>query len=105
MRLCTFEIGDASIKTWLNIVFRLEEKCKIKHLCTDGNPVYGYYKIAENHHITKSETCLVESWNSKLRYYISGLVRKTKCYFKSEKTLKMAMDFFNLIHNTNPISN
>jgi hypothetical protein len=35
----------------------------------------------------------VESWNSKLGYYIPALVRKTKCYFKSLRIVKMAMDF------------
>ena len=99
MRLCEFEIGDSSISSWLRLVFRLEKYAKINHFCTDGNPVYGYYEIAKKHHQTKAETCLVESWNSRLRYYIPALVRKTKCYFKSEKTAQMAMDFFNLIHN------
>ena len=104
MYLCEFEIGDSSIATWLNLVFLLEKYAKINHFCTDGNPVYGYYKIAEKYHVTKSETCLVESWNSRLRYYISALVRRTKCYFKSEKTAKMSMDFFTLIHNRHYVS-
>ena len=33
LKLIDFEVGDASISTWLNIVFRLKEKYKgIKHL-------------------------------------------------------------------------
>jgi hypothetical protein len=32
--------------------------------------------------------------------YASGWARKATFWFKSEKTLKMAIDFFNLIHNS-----
>ena len=55
-----FEVGDGSKSTYLKMAFRIEEKYKIKHLCTDGNKVYRHYNIGDNHHITKSETCLVD---------------------------------------------
>ena len=35
------------------------------------------------HVISKSETCLVESYNSAVRYYLARLHRKTKCYSQS----------------------
>ena len=42
----------------------------------------------------KAKTYLVESWNSRLRYYIPTLVRRTKCYFKSEKSIEMTVNLF-----------
>ena len=92
LQLIDFEVGDASVSTWLNIVFRLKEKYKsIKHLCSDGNPIYQYYKLAENHHITKKETSLVESWNCRLRHYLARLKRKTLCYSKSIEMLRISI--------------
>jgi len=73
------------------MVFRIEKKCQIEHLCTDANPVYGYYKLANNHHVTKSETCLVESWNCRLRHYLARLHRRTLCYSKSAEWLRMTV--------------
>jgi insertion element IS1 protein InsB len=89
--LFEFEVGDGSKSTYLKMAFRIEEKYKIKHLCTDGNPSYSYYQIAKNHHITKSETCLVESWNCRLRHYLARLHRKTLCYSKSIEALRNAV--------------
>ncbi|MDR0580983.1 MAG: IS1 family transposase, partial [Holosporaceae bacterium] len=40
---------------------------------------------------TKSETCLVESYNSVLRYYLARLHRKTKCYSKSAEMLRLSV--------------
>jgi len=73
------------------MAFRIEESYKIKHLCTDGNKVYRHYNIGDNHHITKSETCLVESWNCRLRHYLARLHRKTLCYSKSLEALRTAV--------------
>jgi len=89
--LFEFEVGDGSKSTYLKLALRVEEAYKIKHLCTDGNPSYGYYKISEQHHVTKSETCLVESWNCRLRHYLARLHRKTLCYSKSLKALVTAV--------------
>ena len=73
------------------MALRVEETYKIKHLCTDGNKAYCYYKISDHHHQTKSETCLVESWNCRLRHYLARLHRKTLCYSKSLKALARAV--------------
>ena len=51
------------------------------------------------HVITKSETCLVESYNAVLRYGLARLHRKTKCYSKSEEMLRLSVLL--LIHNFN----
>jgi IS1 family transposase len=63
-------------------------------VCTDGNPSYAEI-FEENtdieHIVTKAETCLVESYNSVLRYYLPRLQRKTKCYSKSENMLRLSM--------------
>ncbi|MBE6446997.1 MAG: IS1 family transposase [Alphaproteobacteria bacterium] len=37
------------------------------------------------HIVTKSETCLIESYNLVLRTGLARLHRKTKCYSKSSK--------------------
>jgi len=73
------------------MALRLQERYKINHLCTDGNKVYGYYKISNKHHITKKETALVESWNCRLRYYLARLKRKTLCYNKSNEMLRLSI--------------
>jgi len=44
-----FEVGHRSKATYLNLAFRLEERYKIEHLCTDDYSVYGCYKIASQH--------------------------------------------------------
>jgi IS1 family transposase len=47
---------------------------------------------------TKSETCLVEAFNSLLRYYVPYLARKTKAYAKSRNGLNCAIKFFMFKH-------
>jgi len=65
------------------MAFRIEERYEIEYLCTDGNKIYAAYTLAGKHHVTKKETCLVESWNSRLRHYLARLHRKTFCYSKA----------------------
>ena len=76
------------------MALRIQGRFNIEHLCTDGNKTYGYYKISKHHHVTKSETCLVESWNCRLRHYLARLHRKTLCYSKCIKALKVAVLLF-----------
>jgi insertion element IS1 protein InsB len=73
--------------------------------CTDGNPSYA--EILEEdadikHILTKAETCLVESFNSVMRYYLARLHRKTKYYSKSIDMLRMSLNM--LIHKNLLIS-
>ena len=65
---------------------------KVKIVCTDGNYAYSE-SLPESviHKITKAETCLVESYNSVLRYYLARLHRKTKCYSKSKEMLRLSV--------------
>ena len=62
---------------------------KIDIIATDGN--YSYNKVINNnnniidcnkHIISKSETCLVESYNGSLRGTSAMFIRRTKCYAK-----------------------
>ena len=77
--------------TYLKMAFRIEKAYEIEHLCTDGNKIYANYKIAKQHHVTKSETCLVESWNCRLRHYLARLHRKTLCYSKAVEAIITAV--------------
>ena len=43
------------------------------------------------HVVSKSETCLVESYNPVLQYYLARLHRKTKCYSKSILMLTLSV--------------
>ncbi len=45
---------------------------------SDKNKAYTYYKIAKHHIRGKSETCLVENFNSSMRDMLARLNRKTK---------------------------
>ena len=66
----------------------------LKIVCTDGNFAYED-ELGMNadikHIVSKSETCLVESYNSVLRYYLARLHRKTKCYSKSALMLELSV--------------
>jgi insertion element IS1 protein InsB len=73
--------------TYLKMAMRIEERYNIENLFTDGNKTYSYYKISKHHHVTKSQTCLVESWNCRLRHYLARLKRKTLCYSKKASRL------------------
>jgi IS1 family transposase len=93
MCIRAFEVGDGSIKTLEKLWSKINSLVNIA--CTDGNPTYKEffeYNIDTRHLVTKSETCLVESYNSVLRYYLARLHRKTKCYSKSTEMLKVSIN-------------
>jgi IS1 family transposase len=89
------------------------DKIHINIIATDGN--YSYNKIiktegvdryCDRHIISKSETCLVESYNSSMRDTFARFRRKTKCYSKSLKMVYYSMlmwcniwEFKNMIKN------
>ena len=63
-------------------------------IATDGNYSYnkvintkGTNKDCNRYIISKSETCLVEAWNSSLRGTSDMFIRRTKCYAKSIKSI------------------
>ena len=77
MRISAFEVETDSLNF---------KQINLKIVCTDGNFSYEE-ELGMNadikYVISKSETCLVESYNSVLRYHIARLHCKTKCYSKS----------------------
>ena len=90
-----FKVGDGDKSNYLELAMSIERSCgKITYLCTDGNKAYGYYKIAEQHIISKSETCLVESFNSSLRDMLACLNRRTKRFSKSLEMLRLTLLMF-----------
>lgn len=72
----------------------LESRYKIRYMCTDKNPSYAYYKIAEKHIQSKSETCLVEAFNSSLRDMLARLNRRTKRISKCTEMLRLTLVLF-----------
>jgi insertion element IS1 protein InsB len=65
------------------LAIRLEANYKIEISCSDYYDVYGKYRIADKHYMTKAETSLVESFNSLIRHYLARFNRKTKRYSKA----------------------
>ena len=90
-KVVDFEVGDRTKSTYINLAFRLEAKYNIEHLCTDDYSVYNYYKISKYHHVTKSETALVEAQNSIIRNYLARFNRKTKRYSKSIRMITASL--------------
>ena len=88
------DFAHASYETLRKFWNKIIETNEVEMVCTDRNPSYAEVFGADadlKHIVTKSETCLVESYNSVLRYYLARLHRKTKCYSKSEKMLRLSI--------------
>ena len=70
---------------------------KINIIATDGNYSYdkvinkGYNKDCNKHIISKSETCLVESYNASLRGRLAMFNRRTKSYSKDFNSMNNAV--------------
>ena len=81
MRISAFEVDPEKDLVLRKLINKIGEN-NLKIVCTDGNFSYEE-ELSMNadikHVISKSETCLVESYNSVLRYYLARLHRKTKC--------------------------
>mgnify|MGYP006287349147 CR=1 FL=1 len=65
------------------MALRLEMNHKIDISCSDHYDVYGKFRIAKKYYFTKSETALVESFNSLIRHYLARFNPKTKLYSKA----------------------
>ena len=88
-----FEVGKGGFKPLEKLWSKIDSS--VKTVCTDGNPTYKEffeYDFDIRHVVSKAETCLVESYNSVLRYYLARLHRKTKCYSKSLEMLIISID-------------
>ena len=83
---------------YLPMALRLDSSYEIEISRSDHYDVYGQYKIAKVHYQTKSETALVESFNSLLRHYLTRFHRKTKRY---SKAIDMIYNSILLLFNKN----
>jgi len=65
--------------------------------CTDGNLSY-LDVVFPGRHIRnakdKSDTHIVESINADLRHYISGLARRSRCFYRRLETLQAVLSVF-----------
>ena len=103
LKFADFVVGGGSKEVCKELLNKLKE-CTVDIICTDGNYAYDEC-IPENitHVITKSETCLVESYNSVLRTGIARLHRRTKCYSKSAGMLRLSGLLLSNKFNSRPI--
>ena len=91
----SFKVGDGDKSNYLELALDIRDKYgNIKYLCTDGNPTYRYYKLGKNHVVGKSETALVESFNSSMRDMLARLNRRTKRFSKSLEMLRLSLLMF-----------
>ena len=91
----SFRVGNGNKENYIDMAMELKSKYKeINYMCTDRCKAYGHYKIAKHHIIGKSETCLVESFNSSLRDMLARLNRRTKRFSKSAEMLKLTLVIF-----------
>lgn len=82
--------GNSNSNSNINSVYNNNNNniIKINIIATDGNYSYdkvinkGYNIDCNKHIISKSETCLVESYNASLRSRLAMFNRKTKSYSK-----------------------
>ena len=90
-----FKIGDGNKSNFIQLALKIEKICdKIEYLCTDKYKAYCSYKLAKNHIRNKSETCLVESFNSSLCDMLARLNRKTKKFSKCAEMLRLTLIMF-----------
>ena len=88
MDIVAFTLGYGNQENAWKLLHILDKNYKAKLICTDGN--FSYEKTVptfSEHFIGKSETCLVESFNARLRHYIPSLRRRTMCYAKERWAL------------------
>ena len=58
---------------------------------TDYWEPYGKFIPPAKHIQSKAETFTVEGYNSLFRHFLARLRRKSKCYSKSEKMLRLSV--------------
>ena len=90
-----FKIGDGDKSNFIELAMKIEGMCRnIKYLCTDKYKAYCSYNLAQNHIRSKSETCLVESFNSSMRDMLARLNRRTKRFSKCSEMLRLTVVMF-----------
>ena len=68
-----------------------------KQYCTDGYDGYlsvDFHGRHKRNAVDKSDTHNVESINADLRHYISGLARRSRCFYRSLETLQAVLEIF-----------
>lgn len=90
-----FKIGDGDKSNFIELALNIEKIYgKIEYLCTDKYKAYTSYKLAKTHIASKSETCLVESFNSSMRDMLARLNRRTKRFSKCPEMLRLTLVMF-----------
>ena len=90
-----FKVGDSSPQNFKELWGHISSTHKVEIVCSDRNSIYEvFFRNVEGvkHYATKSETCLIESYNSILRYRLARLGRRTKCYSKSLEMLACSIE-------------
>ena len=83
-KVVDFEVSQTrGFDAYLCLAYRLVANYRINQSYSDYYKVYGKYKIAQQHKMTKAETSRVESKNSLIRHYFARLNRCTKHYSKA----------------------
>jgi IS1 family transposase len=94
-RHLSFVCGDRSTRTGLKL-WRTLKCMDMTNFASDYRKSYEAFISPGKHLQAKTETYTVESYNSRIRQYLAGFKRKTKCYNKSEdmiiKSLNLLTD-------------
>ncbi|MBQ2176971.1 MAG: IS1 family transposase [Alphaproteobacteria bacterium] len=93
MRITAFEVAPGKASVLSKLINKIGGN-NLKIICTNGNFSYEEERSMNadiKHVVSKSETCLVESYNSVLSYYLARLHCKTKCYSKSILMLTLSV--------------
>ena len=79
----TFVCGDRSGKAGLMLWDKTKDM-NVNCYFSDYCKYYEYFISKEKHLQTKTETYIVEGYNSRMRHYLARFKRKEKCYSKTE---------------------
>ena len=83
-KVIEFEVSRArDFASYFGLALRVKEKYRVEISCSDYYEVYNKYHIGDKHVCSKSETSLVESFNSRIMHYLARFHRKTKRYSKA----------------------
>ena len=88
-----FYLGSRNQKSCEGL-FKQLSRFDIQYYCTDGFKAYHSVIPREKHIATKSETCAIESFNSRIRHYLARFHRKTFCYSKAIHMIYATLTIF-----------
>ena len=94
-KVVAFKVGDGDKSNFIDLALKIESHHgKPRYLCTDKYSVYGTYALGKKRVRSKSETCLVESFNSSMRDMLARLNRRTKRFSKSIEMIRLTLNMF-----------